>query len=319
MDAEPQPTAASGVWRARLAGLPPGLTDAISLFLIMRVALGLVAAYFWWKGGLPGPCHFELARNGWLTMPPLADDGAAFPLVGVWQRWDACWYGKIATFGYEPAEMSANFWPMFPILTGLNGPAGRRVRRVRRAHRLGGGLRRGDDRPVPAREPRLRGDDRPADRPADLHLPERLLPVRAVHRGPLPRPRGLVYRDGPGAAMAAGGRSRTARRAHPDPGRVPRPAHRLGGPGRRRRDGLASMARPAVAVDRHRPVGARWPRRRWPAGGVRRVLRVHGAPSPARPRWTRRTPGAARSSSRHGTWPRPHGIGPWRTTIRCSS
>jgi hypothetical protein len=52
-------------------------------------------------------------------MPPLADDGAAFPLVGVWQRWDACWYGKIATFGYEPAEMSANFWPMFPILTGL--------------------------------------------------------------------------------------------------------------------------------------------------------------------------------------------------------
>jgi hypothetical protein len=105
--------------RGRLDRLPPGLLDAIALFLIMRLALGLVAGYLWWKGNLPGPCHFELARNGWLTIPPLADQGAEFPLVGVWQRWDACWYGKIATFGYEPAEMSANFWPMFPILTGL--------------------------------------------------------------------------------------------------------------------------------------------------------------------------------------------------------
>ena len=60
-------------------------------------------------------------RNGWQTIPPLADQGSAFPLVGVWQRWDACWYTKIATFGYEPAENSVNFWPMFPVLTGLVG------------------------------------------------------------------------------------------------------------------------------------------------------------------------------------------------------
>ena len=104
-----------GGWFRRLS---PALTDAISLLLTMRFALGLIALYAWWKGGLPGPCHFELARNGWLTIPPLADDGAAFPLVGVWQRWDACWYAKIATFGYEPAEMSANFWPLFPTLMG---------------------------------------------------------------------------------------------------------------------------------------------------------------------------------------------------------
>ena len=84
----------------------------------MRFALGAVAIYVWLAGGLPGPCHFELARNGWLTIPPLADQGAAFPLVGVWQRWDACWYSKIATFGYEPAELSVNFWPLFPIATG---------------------------------------------------------------------------------------------------------------------------------------------------------------------------------------------------------
>ena len=88
----------------------------------MRVALGLVVVYLWWRGGLPGPCHFELARNGWQTIPDLADDGVGFPLVGAWQRWDACWYTKIATFGFEPQELSVNFWPLFPLLTGIVSP-----------------------------------------------------------------------------------------------------------------------------------------------------------------------------------------------------
>jgi hypothetical protein len=104
------------------ARLPAGFEDAIALFLTMRVALGLVVIYLWWRGGVPGPCHFELARNGWLTVPPLADEGVGLPLVGVWQRWDACWYGKIATFWYEPQELSVNFWPLFPLLTGFISP-----------------------------------------------------------------------------------------------------------------------------------------------------------------------------------------------------
>lgn len=98
--------------------LPAGFTDAVALYLTMRLALGVVVLYLWWGNDLPGPCHFELARNGWLSIPPLADQGAAFPLIGVWQRWDACWYGKIAAFGYEPQELSVNFWPLFPVLTG---------------------------------------------------------------------------------------------------------------------------------------------------------------------------------------------------------
>src|SRR3954471_13771136 len=85
----------------------------------MRLGLFLVAAFLVLHRGVPGPCHFELARNGWLTIPPLADEGPAFPLVGVWQRWDACWYTKIATYGYEPAELSVNFWPMFPVFTAI--------------------------------------------------------------------------------------------------------------------------------------------------------------------------------------------------------
>jgi hypothetical protein len=113
----------AGSTRTRIVDrLPAGFVDALALFVTMRVALGLVVVYLWWRGGLPGPCHFELARNGWQSIPDLADQGAGFPLVGAWQRWDACWYTKIATFGYEPQELSVNFWPLFPLLTGLVAP-----------------------------------------------------------------------------------------------------------------------------------------------------------------------------------------------------
>ncbi len=97
------------------------LRDAIGLLVSLRIVFGLIALYVWFTATLPGPCHFELARNGWSTIPPLADHGAAFPLVGVWQRWDACWYTKIATYGYEANENSVNFWPLFPLLTGFVG------------------------------------------------------------------------------------------------------------------------------------------------------------------------------------------------------
>ena len=80
----------------------------------MRVGLGLLALFVWAHVAIPGPCHFELAQNGWLTIPPRADSGFEFPLVGVWQRWDACWYSKVATFGYELGEDSVNFWPVLP-------------------------------------------------------------------------------------------------------------------------------------------------------------------------------------------------------------
>ena len=100
-------------------GLAYRLADTLALFVSLRIILGLVALYVWWAGMTPPPCHFELARNGWATIPPLADSGPAFPLVGVWQRWDACWYSKIATFGYEANENSVNFWPLFPLLTAL--------------------------------------------------------------------------------------------------------------------------------------------------------------------------------------------------------
>lgn len=48
-------------------------------------------------------------------MPLQYTDGLAFKLVGVWERWDACWYAHIATNGYQ-TDGSTAFFPLFPAL-----------------------------------------------------------------------------------------------------------------------------------------------------------------------------------------------------------
>jgi hypothetical protein len=123
MDADglPDQGSAGGIGAALGGGLGTAARDALGLFVSLRLVLGVFAVWVWWQTTPPGPCHFEVARNGWTTLPPLADQGAAFPLVGVWQRWDACWYTKIATHGYEPGLDSVSFWPLFPFLTGIVG------------------------------------------------------------------------------------------------------------------------------------------------------------------------------------------------------
>ena len=112
-----------GAWTARPSGrlafraprLPAGLGEALWLFAVMRVGLSLFALFvIAHVASVPTSCHFELALDHWRTVPPLASSPSEFPLVGVWQRWDACWYSKIATFGYEAAEDSASFWPALP-------------------------------------------------------------------------------------------------------------------------------------------------------------------------------------------------------------
>jgi hypothetical protein len=103
----------------RLPALPDGLGEALWLFLVLRVGLGVFALFVWAHVQIPTSCHFELARDNWTSIPPLANTGPEFPLVGVWQRWDACWYSKVATFGYELGADSPNFWPVLPALMRL--------------------------------------------------------------------------------------------------------------------------------------------------------------------------------------------------------
>jgi hypothetical protein len=108
--------------RRLLGRLPDGLLGVLGLWVLIRVTLSLVALFWLGTEQMPGPCHFELALDGWTTFPPLDARGWAFSLVGVWQRWDACWYTKIAAHGYEPGTSSTAFYPLLPALMRAVGP-----------------------------------------------------------------------------------------------------------------------------------------------------------------------------------------------------
>ncbi len=102
------------------AAVPSDVWFALGLVLLLRVVLSALGLVLWLESDLPGPCHFEIARNNWADIPPLADGPVAFPLVGIWERWDACWYAKIATFGYLP-DGSTTFHPLLPAALWLAG------------------------------------------------------------------------------------------------------------------------------------------------------------------------------------------------------
>lgn len=107
-------------WLTLPADVRRDLIDVLWLFVTLRIALGVLAFFLWYTNSLPWPCHFEFALDGWKVFPPIDNQGIAFPLVGVWQRWDACWYTNIATNGYV-IDNSVSFWPLFPALTGFAG------------------------------------------------------------------------------------------------------------------------------------------------------------------------------------------------------
>jgi hypothetical protein len=106
-------------WQRIDPGLRWAVLEAVALWITLRVGLSLVALFVAVDFDPPGPCHYEQAFNGWRTMPDLVDQPLSFPLLGMWQRWDACWYLKIATFGYEVDERSVAFYPLFPLATRL--------------------------------------------------------------------------------------------------------------------------------------------------------------------------------------------------------
>ena len=93
--------------RTALAG---GLGEALWLFATLRVAFSLFALLASYLFRLPAPCA------GGEPAPVLQATGRAFRLLGVWQRWDACWYEQIATQGYQPGNISVNFYPLYPFL-----------------------------------------------------------------------------------------------------------------------------------------------------------------------------------------------------------
>jgi hypothetical protein len=93
-------------------------TLCLALFLVLRLtasALGYVVA--------SGPQPERLSSDPVYLQADalLHDDRFSQLFVNVWERWDTGWYLKIAAFGYDPADGTASFAPLYPWLTGLLG------------------------------------------------------------------------------------------------------------------------------------------------------------------------------------------------------
>jgi hypothetical protein len=106
---------------ARFGGVAPSLTEAVFLFVLLRVSLSVLAAVASAFFHAPGPC-FHNGVLDWPTMPALDRDGLGGALLGVWERWDGCWYLRIATFGYPVGEPGSAFFPLYPALIRGAGP-----------------------------------------------------------------------------------------------------------------------------------------------------------------------------------------------------
>ncbi|MBI3747898.1 MAG: hypothetical protein HY262_03480 [Chloroflexi bacterium] len=101
--------------------MPSSLREALFLFLLMRISLSVFALAASFMFQLPPPC-FHNGVVDWTSMPVLYSDGIEGRLLGVWQRWDACWYLRIATYGYEPGEPATAFFPLYPLSVRALGP-----------------------------------------------------------------------------------------------------------------------------------------------------------------------------------------------------
>lgn len=85
-------------------------------FLVWAVAkftLSLWGMVIW----LLGLTHSEAASYFYHEVQPMLS-GFWAPLVGVWQRWDAIHYIRIAENGYNTVNLTA-FFPLYPFLGGL--------------------------------------------------------------------------------------------------------------------------------------------------------------------------------------------------------
>lgn len=103
------------------SSLPVSLREALFLFILLRISLSVYALAATFVFQVPPPC-FHNGVVDWTSMPDLYADGIGGRLLGVWQRWDACWYLRIAQFGYEPGEPGTAFFPLYPAIIRLLGP-----------------------------------------------------------------------------------------------------------------------------------------------------------------------------------------------------
>jgi hypothetical protein len=89
----------------------------ILAILAARTILSALGIVLWVAGRVPTTAD-ALARPYFGTAP--VTDGLAGALLGVWQRFDAIHYVRIAITGYSAADLSV-FFPLFPLLVRGSG------------------------------------------------------------------------------------------------------------------------------------------------------------------------------------------------------
>jgi hypothetical protein len=99
----------------------PSIVAAVLLFILLRVSLSVVAAVASVLFHAPPPC-FHNGVVDWPTMPTLYSTGIGAAFLGVWERWDACWYLRIATFGYGAGDPGTAFFPLYPAAIRVAAP-----------------------------------------------------------------------------------------------------------------------------------------------------------------------------------------------------
>ena len=101
--------------------IPISVREALLLFILLRVSLSIYAFAATFLFQVPPPC-FHNGVVDWTSMPVLYSDGLEGRLLGVWERWDACWYLRIAEYGYEVGEPGTAFFPVYPMAIRILSP-----------------------------------------------------------------------------------------------------------------------------------------------------------------------------------------------------
>ena len=94
-------------WRRSLL-IAAALTVGVRLFLTVYLA-GADLLF-------PRPAILHWLYDS--TGVKILDSGWQGMLLGVWQREDVIWYQKIATVGYSARDMTVQFFPLYPLLSG---------------------------------------------------------------------------------------------------------------------------------------------------------------------------------------------------------
>jgi len=101
-------------------GSDPELRYALSLFVVVRVAISLWTALVLVITQAPtGPDEVLRPYQG---VEPISGRVPEL-LLGVWQRFDTLWYVRIAAQGYAPNDASTVYFPLYPLLIRLLGTA----------------------------------------------------------------------------------------------------------------------------------------------------------------------------------------------------